>query len=97
MRAMLRPLCLVSSIYGRALIFVGRSSPNASRWLPRGDIVPDMLTSGMLTIIGDMQVVCAATVSTEQALNLLRDAGFQLPHKIHRYFDADEYRERLLL
>lgn len=91
MRTMLRPLSLVSSIYGRALVFVGRSSPNASRWLPRGDIVLDMLTSGMLTIIGNMPVVCAASVSTAHALNLLSDAGFQLPHKIHRYFDAADY------
>ena len=80
-----------SAIYGDDKIFVGRSSPNATRWLPKGDITLDMFTTGLLTVLGDMPVLCAATVSTPAGLDLLREAGFHLPSAICRYVDVNDY------
>lgn len=90
MNVALQPLITLSSIYGNSFIFMARTSPNATRWHPQDEMVLDISTATMLTILGDMPIVCAASVSTSDALNLLRDAGFQLPHKIYR-FDKKGY------
>ena len=95
MNPTLQPSKTFSSIYGKALVFVGRSSPNATRWLPPGEMTLDMLSAGMLTVLGDMSAVCAASASTPNALGLLRDAGFQLPREIHRYVDVADYMKML--
>lgn len=95
MNPTLQPSRTFSSIYGNAFVFMARSSPNASRWLPREEMVLDMATATMLTVLGDMSVVCAASVSTPDALGLLRDAGFQLPREIHRYVDVADYMKIL--
>lgn len=91
MNPALQPSKTFSSIYGNAFIFVARTSPNAARWQPHGEMVRDIATAGLLTVLGDIPVVCAASVSTPDALSLLRDAGFQLPREMHRYFDAADY------
>jgi hypothetical protein len=91
----LQPLNLISSVYGATPIFIARSSPNASRWLPQSALERDMATASMLTVLGDMPIVCAASVSTPDALSLLRDAGFQSPKKIYRYADVKDYRRIL--
>jgi len=91
----LKPSKTFSSIYGEAFIFMSRTSPNATRWQPHGEMILDMMTSSMLTVLGDMPVVCAASVSTSDALNLLRDTGFQLPCEIHRYVDVADYMRML--
>ena len=87
----MQPLKLINSVYGTTPVFIARSSPNASHWLPQSVMGRDMATASMLTALGDMSIVCAASVSTPEALGLLRDAGFQLPRKIHSYVDMDEY------
>lgn len=76
-----QPLRTFSSIYGNDFIFMPRPSPHASRWIYKEEIALDMTTTSMLTVIGDMEIVCASSVSTDDALNLLHDAGFQLPPK----------------
>ena len=93
MKEVLKPAKTFDSIYGTEYILSGRPSPNAARWLPKGDIALDMFTAGMLTVLGDMPVVCAASVSTGDCLNLLRDSGFQLPPDIYRYADTGEYMD----
>jgi len=80
-----------SSIYGKDFIFMARTSPNSTRWQPQGEMVLDIMTATMLTILGDMPIVCAASVSTPEALSLLRDAGMQITYEIHRYFDVADY------
>ena len=95
MNPKIKPSMKLSSIYGTDLIFLGRPSPNARRWLPRNEISLDMLTSSMLTVVGDMPIVCAASVSSHDALCLLRDAGFQISCEIYRYFDVADYMSML--
>jgi hypothetical protein len=92
---MLQPSRTFSSIYGNDFIFMARTSPNATRWQPQGEMVLDIMTATMLTILGDMPVVCAASVSTSDALGLLRDAGIQITCEIHRYFDVADYMRML--
>ncbi|PKN52083.1 MAG: hypothetical protein CVU55_08485 [Deltaproteobacteria bacterium HGW-Deltaproteobacteria-13] len=91
MNPALHPARTFSSIYGPSFVFMARTSPHATRWQPPGEMVLDMMTATMLTILGDMPIVCAASVSTPDALNLLRDTGFQVPSEIHRYFDVADY------
>lgn len=91
MGGMLEPATTLRDIYGSHKIFVARSSPNATCWLPKGEIALDMMTSGMLTILGDMPVLCAASVSTPEGLHLLLDAGFHLPPEIIQYNGASQY------
>jgi hypothetical protein len=91
MNKILEPAKTFSSIYGTDKIFIGRSSPNATRWLPEGELALDMLSGGMLTVLGGMPVVCAVSASTPPGLDLLRDAGFQLPSTIVHYNGTAEY------
>jgi len=85
------PAITFASIYGNDSLFVARASPNAAHWLPKGDIALDMLTGGLLTSLGDMPTLCAASVSTDDCLGLMRDAGFRIPSDIYRYFDVKDY------
>lgn len=87
----LNPALKFSSLYGDGLIFVSRPSPNASRWLPQGDIASDMLTAGLLTVIGNMTTLCASSVSTPYCLGLLKEVGFNLPNEIIRFSNREEY------
>lgn len=95
MNPALQPSRTFSSIYGNAFIYMARTSPNATRWQPHGEMVLDIMTATMLTILGDMPIVCAASVSTPDALGLLRDAGMQITDEIHRYFDVADYMRML--
>jgi hypothetical protein len=91
----LQPATTLESIFGSGFVFAARSSPHAGHWLPQDEIGLDMITAGMLLVLGDMPVVCAASVSTSEALNLLRDAGMLIPRDIHRYYDTAEYLQIL--
>lgn len=82
-----------SAIYGTQSILSSRSSPLKNRWLPRDEMAIDLLSVGHLSIAGDMPAVCAASSSTAECLELLRDAGFQISSHIYRYRDANEYLE----
>ena len=91
MSAILQPTLTLSEIYGPDLIFSQCVSPNARAWLPRDATALEMLSGGALTVTGNMSVLCASGVSTPEALQLLRDAGFRLSQEIYRYHDAAEY------
>ncbi|KQC07030.1 MAG: hypothetical protein APR62_07120 [Smithella sp. SDB] len=82
---------IFSSIYDPDCVFVARSSQNASHWLPPNRILLDIMTAGMMTVLGDMPIICAASASSTDALCLLRDAGFWLPREIHSYVNADDF------
>jgi len=87
----LQPALTLGEIYGTELLYSPRASPNACAWLPRDEAILDMLTGGQLTILGSMPILCAAGVSSPEALQLLRDAGFQAPTAPCRYRDAADY------
>lgn len=88
----LRPRLNLSQIYGPGLIFSPRASPNACTWLPSASqVVSDNMTGGQFSVAGTMPVVCSAGVSTPEGLQLLRDAGFEAPPVLLRYFDASDY------
>lgn len=87
----LKPSKTLGCFFGSEYIFIARSSPNAGHWLPQDEAALDMITTSLLTVLGDMPVVCAASVSTSEALNLLRDVGMLIPREIYRYYDAAEY------
>lgn len=87
---MLQPAMTLSSVYGGDLVYLSGSSPDATHWLPNEKIIRDLRTGG-ITAIGEMPVVCAASVSTPESLGLLRNAGFHLPAEILRYYDTADY------
>lgn len=87
---MLQPAMTLSSVYGGNLVYFPGSSPHATHWLPNEKMTRDLRTGG-ITAIGEMPVVCAASVSTPESLGLLRDAGFKLPAEIFRYCDTADY------
>jgi hypothetical protein len=68
MNPSLRSSRAFSSIDGNDFIFMARTSPHAERWQPRGEMVRDLATAGLLTILDDIPVVCAASVSTPALL-----------------------------
>lgn len=87
----LRPAHTLDEIYGPGLLYSPRGAPGARTWLPRDDTVLDLLTGGQMTVLGGMPLLCASAVSTPEALQLLRDAGFDAPADPFRYRDEDEY------
>lgn len=93
MTTVLKPAATLSEIFGNAAVFTGRSSPNASRWLPRDEMALDFLSGSLLSMVGDMPAVCAASASTPEGLGLLRDAGFLIPVHLYRFRNAADYLE----
>ena len=91
MAARLEPTLTLGDIFGTESLYSPRASPNACAWLPREAAVLDMLTGNQLTILGSMPILCAAGVSTPEALGLLHDAGFQVPAAPCRYRDGADY------
>jgi hypothetical protein len=75
----LLPKISLDRIYGAGLALCPRPWPKSRTWLPRDPVTIEMLTGGMLTVAGDMPVICAASVATPAGIQLLRDAGFALP------------------
>lgn len=91
----LYPEMTLDRIYGDRLVFSPTPSPKARTWLPQDPIAIDMLTGGMLTIAGDMPVLCAASVATPEGIQLLRDAGFAEARNLLRYKNDIEHGRQL--
>lgn len=91
MAKVLEPKTTFCSIYGSELVFAARVSPTAGHWQTQDAMALDMMTAGLLTALGDMPVVCAASASTPEGLGLLRDAGFQIPSCLYRYRGTADY------
>ncbi len=82
MKPRLFPVRSLDAIYGEKLAFCPRPTPGFCHWLPQDPLTLEMLTGGMLTVSGNMPVVCAASVATPAGLQLLRDAGFPEPRTL---------------
>ncbi|ABA88614.1 hypothetical protein Pcar_1367 [Syntrophotalea carbinolica DSM 2380] len=93
----LLPRISLPAIYGANLALFPRPAPGSCAWLPQDPVVLEMLTGSMLTIAGDMPVVCAASVATPAGLQLLRDAGFSEPRPLLFRDDNDHDRHRSVL
>lgn len=91
MHARLRPALTLEELFGVERLYCPRPSPNACAWLPRDQAALDMLTGGQLAIAGGARMLCAEAVCSPQALELLREAGFDVPAEPLRYRDADDY------
>jgi hypothetical protein len=92
--AYLYPKITLDKIYGSGLGLCPRPSPKACTWLPQDPLALEMLTGGMLSVAGDMPVVCAASVATTAGIRLLEEVGFASP-KVKRYNDGNEHDRQL--
>ena len=79
MSAWLKPIQSLSQIYGSDVIYSPRASPSACAWLPHDEFILDSMTGVQIPVAGDMSILCAASVSTPEGLQLLRDAGRGFP------------------
>ena len=95
MSAWLKPIQSLSQIYGSDVIYSPRASSNACTWLSQDDFILDSMTGGQIPVAGDMPTLCAAGASTPEGLQLLRDAGFDLPRKVFRYSTVTDYVHKL--
>jgi hypothetical protein len=93
--AWLKPIQSLSQIYGSDVIYSPRASPNACTWLPHDEFILDSMTGGQIPVAGDMSILCAAGASTPEGLQLLRDAGFDIPQAVFRYSTAVDYLRKL--
>lgn len=85
----------LADIFGSNRLFNSRPCPRSRDWLPEDPVTLEMLTGGMLTVVGDMPTLCAASVATPAALQLLRDVGHRLPRTILPFSDDEEHRHHL--
>lgn len=95
MSAWLKPIQSLSQIYGSDVIYSPRPSSNACTWLPHDEFILDSMTGGQIPIAGEMSILCAAGASTPEGLQLLHDAGFDIPGLVLRYFGATDYLYKL--
>lgn len=95
MSAWLKPIQSLSQIYGSDVIYSPRASPNACTWLPHDEFILDSMTGGQIPVAGDMSIFCAAGASTPEGLQLLRDAGFDIPRVVFRYSAVTDYLHKL--
>jgi len=93
--AWLKPTQSLSQIYGSDVIYSPRASPNACIWLPHDEFILDSMTGGQIPVAGDISIFCAASVSTPEGLQLLRDAGFDIPRVVFRYYAVTDYLHKL--
>lgn len=91
----LHPALTLADIFGAESIMSPRPSPNAETWLPQDAAALDLLTGGTMAVLGDMPVLCSASVSTPEGMRLLHDAGFRLPETIHRFRGSSDYLQVL--
>lgn len=91
----LQPSLALDTVYGENLVLVPHPSPSYGRWLPQNPLALEMLTGGMLTIVGSLPLLCAASVSTPDGLTLLEDAGFSIPTRLHRFLGMDDHRRQM--
>jgi hypothetical protein len=94
-RTWLKPIQSLSQIYGSDVIYSPRASPNACTWLPHDEFILDSMTGGQISVAGDMPTLCAAGASTSKGLQLLRDAGFDIPRVVFRYSAVTDYLHKL--
>jgi len=94
-RAWLKPVQSLSQIYGSEVIYSPRASPNACTLLPHDEFILDSMTGGQIPVAGDMPIFCASGASTPEGLQLLRDAGFDIPRVVFRYSAAVDYLHKL--
>lgn len=97
MPSIIAPTLTLDAIYGDGLALCPRPFPGHCNWLPRDPVFLEMLTGGMLTVSGKMPVLCAASVSTREGLQLLLDAGFSGSRTLRFRDCRDHDRHRSLL
>ncbi len=85
----------LADIFGSNRLFNPRPCPRSRDWLPEDPVTLEMLTGGMLTVVGDMPTLCAASVATPAALQLLRDTGHSLPRDILQFTHDEDHRHHL--
>ncbi|MBN1547855.1 MAG: hypothetical protein JW902_14485 [Syntrophaceae bacterium] len=55
----------------------------------------DVMTGGMVTAIGEMPILCSTGVATPEGLQLLLDAGYQIPPHLFTYRSVEDYLIKL--
>jgi len=91
----LKPSITLSDVFGPDIVFCPRVSPNACTWVNYDNPHLDLLTGAQLAMSGTMPFLCARTVSTKDARQLLKDTGLQLPEELYQHGDGNDYLQEL--
>jgi hypothetical protein len=91
----LKPSVTLSEVFGRNIVFSSCISPNACAWLSLDNSRLDLMSGSQLAMSGAMPFICAHTVSTKEALQLLIDAGLETPDELYQYKDPNDYLNKL--
>lgn len=86
---------LFHDIYGPGLAYSGFAPPGASRWLPNDKLMMLGISGNQIAVAGDMPMLCAAGTASESGLDLLREAGFDLPVHLLTFRHAEDYQAQL--
>lgn len=86
----MEPLLSLEQIFGRKYIMNSRSSYHNSRWLS-GEASQDSSSGSLLTISGDVPLVCNVDVSTDDCLAILRSAKLPVGANLLIYKDQESY------
>ena len=86
---------LFHQIYGPGLAYSGFAPPGASRWLPNDKLMMLAISGNQIVVAGDMPMLCAAGSASAAGLDLLREAGFDLPGHLRTFRHAEDYQAQL--
>lgn len=86
----MEPLLTLEQVFGRGYVMNGRGSYHNSQWLP-GELGQDSSSGSLLTIAGDIPMLCHTDVGRDCCLDVLQAAGHQVGAKLLTYTNADSY------
>ncbi|MDQ0061705.1 ATP-grasp domain-containing protein [Paenibacillus harenae] len=90
----MEPLLTLEQIFGRGYVMNGRGSYHNSQWLPN-EVSQDSSSGSLLTLAGDIPMLCHTDVRGESCLALLQAAGLRTGSNLLTYEDADSYYDWL--
>jgi hypothetical protein len=95
----IRPSLTLASIYGADHLYVSRVHSAASRWFTNDPALQDWLTGNLFSVSGNMSQLCSVGGVSAGGLELLREAGLDVPSSLYTFRrepDAIETLRRLV-
>src|SRR5580704_12069882 len=83
----LKPTLTMAEVFGANHVYAPRAHPGTCDWVIRDPALLDAITANQLAVVGEMPVVCSAGAATPNGLELLAEAGLEVPVSTHTYRD----------
>src|SRR5271154_4173353 len=77
----------MAEVHGPGFVYAPRAHPKTCDWIIRDPALLDAITGNQIAVLGEMPMVCSAGAATPTGLELLAEAGLEVPASTHTYRD----------